>query len=55
MTILGHTNLIFCFSDKKELETDQGGRHENKKIIINRRCGLANREHHQSTDSQLSF
>ena len=47
--------LMFCFSDKQELETDQGGRHENKKKLINRRCGLVNREHHQSTDSQLSF
>ena len=48
-------NLMFCFSDKQELETDQGGRHENKKKIINRRCGLINRGYHQSTDSQLSF
>ena len=37
---------MFCFSDKQELETDQGGRHENKNKLINRRCGLVNREHH---------
>ena len=24
-------NLMFCFSDNQELETDPGGRHENKK------------------------
>ena len=24
--------LMFCFSDNQELETDSGGRHENKKI-----------------------
>ena len=47
--------LMFCFSDKQELETDQGGRHKKKIIIINRKCGLVNHEHHQSTDSQLSF
>jgi hypothetical protein len=28
----GHANLMFCFSDKLELETDLGGwQHENKK------------------------
>ena len=47
---LGHT----WFSDKLELETDPGGRHENKKKINNRRCGPANREYHLSIDSQLS-
>ena len=42
--------MMFCFSDKQELETDLGGRHENKKKKqINWRCGLANGEYHQST------